>query len=465
MPGGLRATSSADGAVAVVPDARTLDGCLDALERLARDVAALPLDALDAAAAARAADRLLAVSDQARAVRTRLLARVESDGRWAASGGSRTFPEWVARRTGGSVGTARRDAVVGRALAGDLPLAREAVAKGRISFEHAQVLATLAPTSAGRRAALASDRDDRNEAFLVRAAEQLGVDDFRRLVRRWGAAHDAAALEREHADAVAREYLAVGRRPDGVQLTGFLAAENAETLLVALRAVEGVPAADDDRAPEQRRAAALTGLARLVLDKGLGGAGGALVRPHLSVHVSLDALRAMADDAGVRGDLDGALAAAELDDGTPIPASVLARLACDGEISRIVFGPDSAPLDVGRAQRVFTGQQRRGVVARDRCCRYPGCGAPASLGEVHHVRWWTRDDGPTSVPNGVLLCWYHHGVVHRRDISIAWRAEGGGWDFRERDGRVIVARAGPGGSPPGSSPPGSSPQGELPLAG
>jgi hypothetical protein len=326
-----------------------------------------------------------------------------------------------------------------------------------MSLEHAQVLARFGPTSQARRDALAEDRPDRNETFLVGAAERVGVDDYRRLVRRWAAAVDTITHEVEHDAALAREYLHLSRRPDGVEIQGFLAAEHAQTLTTALRAVTGVPAADDPRTPEQRRAAALTDLAGLVLDRGLGGAGSALVRPHISVHVPWDTLTRLhtqATDAAAPTTLegsDGALGApAELDDGTPIPLAVLARIACDAEITRIVFGPGGEPLDVGRAQRTYTGPQRHAVIARDRHCQYPGCGAPPTIGEVHHVRWWGRDHGPTSVDNGILLCAFHHHTIHKRTVGIT--RQPGGWEFTERDGQPIT--------PPGRQtlPPAESPQ-------
>lgn len=424
------------------------------LRRIAADLGTARLESLAAADAARTHDVLRTVCDQLHAVDVRLLAQVEADGRWATSGAARTFPEWVARRGGASVGTARREVELGNALSHDLPAARVAVTDGRMSLEHAQVLARFGPTSEARRAALTGDRVDRNEAFLVAAAQRVGVDDFRRIVRHWAAAVDTSTHEAEHQAAVAREYLHLNRRPDGVEIQGFLAAEHAETLSTALRAVTGVPAADDPRAPEQRRAAALTSLAQFVLDRGLAGAGGALVRPHISVHVPWDTVerfRAQASAAGSEGAdavaalerPDGTLgAAAELDDGTPLPLSVLAQLACDAEITRIVFGSDGEPLDIGRAQRTYTGPQRRAVIARDRRCQYPGCSAPPVLGEVHHVQWWGRDNGRTAVGNGILLCAYHHHVVHQRTIRILRKTSG--WEFRERDGRLIgIPRSGP----------------------
>lgn len=443
-------------AAAVLPRDAGLDEHLLALRHAAASIAQADLSVLDAPAAAFVADGLRAIADQLGAVRARLLARVEADGRWAANGSARTFPDWVAGRGGSSVGAARREVMLGRALDRDVPDAGRAVARGDMSLEHAQVLSRYATTSDARRAALASDRADRNEAFLVAAAQRLGVDEYGRLVRRWAAAVDARSHEAEHAAAAEREYLRLTPRPGGVDLQGFLAAESAEVLRTALRAVGGVPAADDSRTPERRRAASLTSLARVVLDRGLGGAGKALVRPHLLVHVPFETFAALAADgvtgetgaAGAVGMLenaDGSLGApAELDDGTPVPLSSLARLACDAQLTRVVMDPAGQPLDVGRAQRTYTGPQRTAVVARDRTCRYPGCSAPPALCEVHHIRWWTRG-GDTAVANGVLLCEYHHHLVHRRDIAIA-RGEDGQFVF-ERGGRLVA----PPGAPPGGA--------------
>jgi hypothetical protein len=128
---------------------------------------------------------------------------------------------------------------------------------------------------------------------------------------------------------------------------------------------------------------------------------------------------------------------AVLSDGTPIPATVLARLACDSEISRVVFGPASQVLDVGRAERLYTGAMRPAVVARDRHCAYPGCFRTAGMSEVHHVRHWAAQGGQTSVENGVLLCWWHHQVVHERHLVIRRDRIRDRWEFRERDGTAI----------------------------
>ena len=108
-------------------------------------------------------------------------------------------------------------------------------------------------------------------------------------------------------------------------------------------------------------------------------------------------------------------------------------------INRYVFGPDSEILDVGRAERTFTGARRSAIIARDKHCRYPGCTAPPAISEGHHVKHWSRDHGDTSVANGILLCWFHHDHVHKRNIDI--RRANGEWIF-ERNGVRIDSSLG-----------------------
>lgn len=124
--------------------------------------------------------------------------------------------------------------------------------------------------------------------------------------------------------------------------------------------------------------------------------------------------------------------------GSPLPTSLLRRIACDSEVTRIVFGPDSQVLDVGRARRTVTGQLRRAVIARDKHCVLGECDQPPGRCEVHHATQHWADGGHTSVANAALLCYHHHDLVDTQGITMHYD---NGWHFTDRHGHVVHARA------------------------
>jgi 5-methylcytosine-specific restriction protein A len=123
------------------------------------------------------------------------------------------------------------------------------------------------------------------------------------------------------------------------------------------------------------------------------------------VHVDLPAL------AGGVGGLH------ETDGGFVLDPFGLDQLVCDPSVSRIVFGPGSEVLDVGRKTRVIPAGLRRAVIARDRHCVAPGCGRSARWCDVHHIVSWAHG-GETVIANLCLLCRYHHTLVHLELVSL-----------------------------------------------
>jgi hypothetical protein len=124
-----------------------------------------------------------------------------------------------------------------------------------------------------------------------------------------------------------------------------------------------------------------------------------------------------------------------------LPASVAQRLACDCEVWRIVLDPTTGlPLEIGRAHRIVPPWIRKALHARDRGCRWPGCTAPASWCEVHHLLAWYFD-GVSNVENLLMLCRWHHGRVHHdRPDDQRWSIH-----LDPANGEVTVYR--PGGQP------------------
>ena len=100
-----------------------------------------------------------------------------------------------------------------------------------------------------------------------------------------------------------------------------------------------------------------------------------------------------------------------LPDGWPVSPLTVQTLACTADLVPVLIDDHHQPLDVGDTQYPFPAKIRTAIITRDHSCTYPGCGAPAPWCDVHHLIRF-RDDGPTSVDNGALLCGRHHRYVH-----------------------------------------------------
>ncbi|MGK2853373.1 MAG: DUF222 domain-containing protein, partial [Microbacteriaceae bacterium] len=102
------------------------------------------------------------------------------------------------------------------------------------------------------------------------------------------------------------------------------------------------------------------------------------------------------------------------------------RFRCDAGVIGIKFDDNGQCLDMGREKRLFTSLQRIALSIRDGGCRWPGCDRPPSWTEAHHIDHWVRDHGKTDVADGLLLCRYHHMLLHnnrwqvRREGSAYW---------------------------------------------
>jgi hypothetical protein len=75
----------------------------------------------------------------------------------------------------------------------------------------------------------------------------------------------------------------------------------------------------------------------------------------------------------------------ELEFAGVVPAAMVQRLACDASIRRVLLGPDSAVIDVGRALRMPSGAGRAALRVRDQGCVWSGCDRPASWTNPHHT--------------------------------------------------------------------------------
>ena len=92
----------------------------------------------------------------------------------------------------------------------------------------------------------------------------------------------------------------------------------------------------------------------------------------------------------------------------PVPPEVLQRIACDAQLTGLIF-TDGKPLYHGSTVRTATGAQWRMLIARDRGCI--GCGADPSQCQAHHIVPYARARR-TDIDNLVLVCWRCHHNIH-----------------------------------------------------
>src|SRR5690625_4915920 len=366
------------------------------------------------------------------------------------------------------------------ALQEHLPKMSAAVASGEIDWGHAAAVVRYGIGSDTQREALADPRV--GEEFLVEKAKEFPVIDYRQIARVWAERADPEAGDARWQDHVEQEYLVLSKTMDGYHLQGWLSEVNGKTVADAINAAIGIPPEGDKRSIQERNAQGLTDIAHTILSTGTL-LPDAAVRPHLSVTVEYATLQNLltnrnhASNAGASGmgagygqtngntgahgnvngvngvaaadtdasGLDGGQSVADLrreptlSNGVVLTPAQLEFLSCDSEVTRIIFGPKSEILDVGRAKRTVTSQLRKAVLARDRGCQFPGCGAAPYTLEIHHIQHWANG-GVTSAGNSIALCRFHHQHVHQREITIRPSQHTGRWQFHDQNGQLLNTR-------------------------
>ena len=321
--------------------------------------------------------------DRDEAFAAELLAVLHGRGIPAGDGASST-PVWVQSQTGQRYVDARASLEAGLACQ-SLPFTAKAWEQGEISASAATSIAR------GRRAGHEEAYASIEETLVDFAAAR----DFRGLdasIRYYQTRADALD-NKDPSDLNGLHHSRVGNRwatnGDFDDLAGTTVDE-------ALAAATDTPSDNDTRGPAKRRADAFTRICRFFLDHAaLPVEGGE--RPHISIVIGWDTVLHGTDS--------------EYTNTSFAPADIR-QLLCDARISRIVMGPKSVPLDVGRSSYTPSKAMRRAIAARDKGCRFHGCGRPPSWCQAHHVVAWP-DGGHTKIGNLVLLCDYHHHLVHK----------------------------------------------------
>jgi hypothetical protein len=401
------APSAAEPVDDAAPEANVEDA--DALEELGDEIATL-------AAHIHAATHRLLV----------LIADFDQRRGWELDG-HRSCAHWLAFRTGIDLGAAREKVRTARVLVG-LPETSASMARGELSFAQVRALSRVAAPD--------------NERELLELARGCTAAQLERMVRGWKwtscRKHEAALeLERQEARTLSifadldGMYVVRGKLPPELGILLMRAIEAASDQIYRQQPVEAL---DRAKAAAQRRADALALLAERAMAAGFGG-GGACggeggeaddAGPEAGPEAPISGTRAEryqvvlhVDEATLSA--DGEPGRSELDDGTRVSAETSRRLCCDAGLVRMRHGSDGRILDVGRRTRTIPPALRRALEARDRGCRFPGCGLRFTDG--HHVRHWA-DGGETSMTNCLLLCKFHHTLVHEGGWRVEWWGEG-----------------------------------------
>ena len=349
----------------------------------------------------------------------RLIADGDRRQLWLNSG-ARDMAHWISIRYGISGWKARRWIAAAHALE-RLPILSAAFSSGELGMEKVVELARFAIAE--------------TEARLIRWAKGVSVA----CIRRKGDLAIRQSMD-DAQDADRSRFLSWWYLDDGKRF-GLEAELPAAQGAVVARALERLadelpvmPGEEDAVCADARRADALVALcsSRLAADADPD-------RATVVVHAPLGALV-----SGGRG--------CELEGGGVIHPETARRLLCNGRVQAVIEDEAGQPVRLGRTSREPSAWMMRQLRYRDHECRFPGCGA-RRFTQAHHIVWWERG-GPTDLDNLLLVCTFHHKLVHEYGWSLR-RDPGGTVRWFRPDGSRD--RAGPG-------PPRETVEPQSPLA-
>ncbi len=379
---------------------------------LALDPAFMPTAAKEAALVAWTKAATLVEAE-----RLRLLAAAEDV---AAEHGARDAAAWLSHQTHSDPAEARRDLRFACSLASRWSALDDALAHASVGAGQARAIAHALEAVPDH---VDSEVLAKAEAWLVDQALTFGPKDLRVLGRRVldvvapevGESAEQRALEAEEAVARSRVRLTSQRVGDGTTIVrariSDAAADRLTTYLHAYtspRHVRAPRGSEPDPAPYPvRLGRAFDAFLEDVDPRRMPLHGGSAT----SVVVLIDEVK-----------LRAGVGVATTTSGQTLSVGQVRRLACSAGILPAVLGGRSEVLDVGRRRRLFTYSQRVALAVRDRGCRAVGCDLPATMCEAHHLDPWVNG-GRTDLARGILLCSFHHHLVHDPHYRCALTAE------------------------------------------
>jgi len=354
------------------------------------------LDAFHAAAAAaqRAMFRVIVQADRAEAWR---------------DAGARDTAHWLAIRYGISEWKARRWIAAAHALE-SLPRLSDAFSRGGLGMDKVVELARFATPE--------------TEGGLIAWAGRVSSGCVRRRADREVGRQIDEVRDAQRTRALVWWYFDEGRR------FGLEAELPASEGAIVARALERLaakipvmPGEEDAVYADARRADALVTMASGSLARDPDPD-----RASVVIHARLDA---------------SGLHQHEIDGGPSIHAETARRLLCNARIQTVIEDERGNPIRLGRLTREPPAWMLRQLRYRDRACTFPGCGA-RRFTHAHHVVWWERG-GRTDLENLVLVCGFHHRLVHELGWGVRREADGVTRWFRPDGARYVAGPSPPAG--------------------
>lgn len=337
----------------------------------------------------------LAVAGRAQRRVLEAVVECDRDESWVGDG-HRNLAEWLASQMGVSTWVARRRLNAAHTLP-HLPAVADALDSGALSLEKVVELCRFASPETERKlvkwatrvttttirargdAEQAKSREDVIDIDRSRSLDYWWIDDGRLMLEGFLPPDQGAVV------AGALDRLA-GRMPD----------------IVEPESLRKIP----DVSLEERRADALVALASASIANDQDPD-----RATVVVHADLETL--------VTG------GNCEIQNGPLIDAETVRRLACDARIQAALHDVHGQVVGVGRTTRTAPPWMQRLLRHRDRGCTFPNCERKAFL-HAHHIRHWIAG-GRTDLDNLVLVCDFHHKLVHEYRWNVALGREGTKW--------------------------------------
>lgn len=346
---------------------------------------------------------------------------------------------WLNWQCGIDITTARQKVRVARALE-RLPEISAAFERGEVSYSKVRALARVATPE--------------NESVLLNVALHGTAAHVEKLVRKyhWCERRDAGKLAHQrylhrHVSYVydgSGDFVLMVRLPPEVGAIVRKALEQAEDALREMPEGEKpawrpentlVPEPTTSNAKAEtsgaRRADALRYMAERFLDRRAEETGSWSSADRYQVVVHVD--QAVLTEPCRAKDTEPHVC--ELENGTALAIDTVRRLACGGTLVGMIDDEEGVPLSVGRKTRAIPLAIMRALKARDGGCRFPGCDRTRYV-DAHHIVHWANG-GETKLSNLVLLCGFHHELLHEGGFSIT-RTDDGELVFKRPDGRRIA---------------------------